>query len=872
MQSQAQSRKRPAPGTSPMVQQQPTPPQPAYSYQQMSENPDFSNFDFSQHFNPDQSQNFNDPIFSPNNDFAYLQNTSQPAAYGGNVTAPASASTDLIRRPRGQQLAVPGSAQQQEQWNGGFGGMNGQNEDDDEQDLDRKVQLAKRDAQGKRKQIPPFVQKLSSFLDSSHTDLIRWSDDGRSFIVLDEDEFARTLIPELFKHNNYASFVRQLNMYGFHKTVNITDGSLRQSEKARKGVKPPSMYSHPYFRKNRPDLLWLIQKPSTKSGAKRKRDGAIKDEYASDEERSFSPGPAGAPVGELLAPGPSGGDGASGQEMATLPRNELTSVRHELQRLQSQQRFISKMITQLKEQNDAFYRQASAFQALHDRHENSINAILTFLATFYNRSLESHGGAQNLVNLFNSNVQNQNQEQDRVVEEFNDGASDNSGQVQRFPKKPQLLLGAGPVASYQQQMARQQRGQANTQPNSERSSLSPPNAGSQRGSASSARPERPSNLKPNSSASPVVKTDAPTPSMLNHVPENDQMMSLINSVNATNADTPSTAAPVFDFTSALDHYQNANGNTPLTPQQRDDMLALMAANQQQQPGNASSSGGGGPRHHDNALISPQPPAMPDLEQLKQTQHQLDMLTNLQKQQDEKVQELNRKLQPLSPTGAIPGLHGQPAAASSDENPFDFPGAPGDYDPNAFIDFDDGSWGGPPASSSSHHPASAAAAGGRNFNDDDDDNALNFDFGNGPIGSGETGEINWDFTNDSGGDMFQTSGGGSGTGTTPGMGMGVFGGGGGDGDGGSWGGEEEEEARDGGYGSGGGGGAGAGAGHGNGVDGGGGGRVESVSSSSAAASPRPQPAAGGGGGGGGEEASPGTTTTTTTTPNKRPRRS
>jgi len=35
--------------------------------------------------------------------------------------------------------------------------------------------------------------------------------------VLDEDEFARRLIPELFKHNKYASFVRQLDMYGFHK-------------------------------------------------------------------------------------------------------------------------------------------------------------------------------------------------------------------------------------------------------------------------------------------------------------------------------------------------------------------------------------------------------------------------------------------------------------------------------------------------------------------------------------------------------------------------------------------------------------------------------------------------------------------------------
>ena len=39
--------------------------------------------------------------------------------------------------------------------------MEGRVQEEDEQELDMKVQLAKRDAQGKRKQIPPFVQKLS---------------------------------------------------------------------------------------------------------------------------------------------------------------------------------------------------------------------------------------------------------------------------------------------------------------------------------------------------------------------------------------------------------------------------------------------------------------------------------------------------------------------------------------------------------------------------------------------------------------------------------------------------------------------------------------------------------------------------------------
>ncbi|KAK1066850.1 Heat shock transcription factor [Friedmanniomyces endolithicus] len=713
MQQSTASHKRAATRASPAaIEQQQILQQQAYQSQQQPEISDFNPYDYSHPYSAEQPFQDAPAIALDGNNFSYLHNTSQIPTYGSDlVPAP---STDLVRRARNQQLATQ-NGQQPEHWNGGYSGMNGQAYEEDEQELAVRVSSAKKDAQGKKKSIPPFVQKLSSFLDSSHTDLIRWSDDGRSFIVLDEDEFARTLIPELFKHNNYASFVRQLNMYGFHKTVNITDGSLRQSEKARKGVKPPSMYSHPYFRRNRPDLLWLIQKPTSKPGVKRKRDGTVKDQYDSDDERQATPGPSAAnpnlgSVGQL-------GSASTTHDVAQLPRSELNTVRRELQKLQNQQRYISQMITQLKEQNDQFYLQASAFQALHDRHENSINAILTFLATFYNRSLEGHG-AQNLVNMF-SNIA-QNQPPQGSVEEVHEGAPEARNQIQRFVKRPPLLL-PGPIAGLQNQ---QQAGSAVTAPPSARTSISPPNDDSYRGSTSSAPPV--SARAKSTSTSPVMKDDAPTPNMLHTIPESDHMMSLINSVNATNASTPSTVAPAFDFGSALEHYQTANGNAPLTPQQRDNMLALMA----------TQHGGPDAAKGNSALMSPAPPTMPDLNQLRQTQQQLEMLTNMQKRQDEKVQDLHRRLQPLSPTGSIPGLAA--ATGLGDEiDPFNITGPPGEYDPNAFIDFGDSNWGDIPA-----------AADGSNSD---------FNYGAAPSGAdGEGDGIDWEFnSNAADGAMFQT---------------------------------------------------------------------------------------------------------------------
>ncbi|KAI3507277.1 hypothetical protein L1887_22194 [Cichorium endivia] len=57
--------------------------------------------------------------------------------------------------------------------------------------------------------------------DPSTDALISWSPTNDSFIVWNEAEFTSELLPKYFKHSNYSSFQRQLNIYvrfGFRKT------------------------------------------------------------------------------------------------------------------------------------------------------------------------------------------------------------------------------------------------------------------------------------------------------------------------------------------------------------------------------------------------------------------------------------------------------------------------------------------------------------------------------------------------------------------------------------------------------------------------------------------------------------------------------
>lgn len=178
--------------------------------------------------------------------------------------------------------------------------------------------------------VPAFLSKLWTLVgDAPSNQLITWSQNGQSFLVLDEQRFSKEILPKYFKHNNMASFVRQLNMYGFRKVVHVDSGIVKLE---RDG---PVEFQHPYFKQGREDLLEHIKR---KVSSSRPEENKIRQE-------------------------------------------DLSKIISSAQKVQIKQETIESRLSALKRENESLWREVAELRAKHLHQQQVIRKIVHFIVT-----------------------------------------------------------------------------------------------------------------------------------------------------------------------------------------------------------------------------------------------------------------------------------------------------------------------------------------------------------------------------------------------------------------------------------------------------------------------------------------------------------
>ncbi|XP_049275166.1 heat shock factor protein isoform X3 [Rhipicephalus sanguineus] len=181
--------------------------------------------------------------------------------------------------------------------------------------------------------VPAFLVKLWKLVeDEKCNDLISWSSNGQSFIIHNQTQFAKELLPLYFKHNNMASLIRQLNMYGFRKVANIDQG-LRSD---REGIE----FFHSCFIRGQECLLEYIKRkvPSSRGGAVVPDDGRARSEVFK----------------ELLS---------------------------DVGSMQGRQEQMDQLLADMKKENGALWREVARLRQEHLKQQQIVEKLIQFLIT-----------------------------------------------------------------------------------------------------------------------------------------------------------------------------------------------------------------------------------------------------------------------------------------------------------------------------------------------------------------------------------------------------------------------------------------------------------------------------------------------------------
>nr|XP_039320453.1 heat shock factor protein 1 isoform X1 [Saimiri boliviensis boliviensis] len=179
--------------------------------------------------------------------------------------------------------------------------------------------------------VPAFLTKLWTLVSDPDTDaLICWSPSGNSFHVFDQGQFAKEVLPKYFKHNNMASFVRQLNMYGFRKVVHMEQGGLVKPER------DDTEFQHPCFLRGREQLLENIKRKVTSVSTLKSEDIKIR-------------------------------------------QDSVTKLLTDVQLMKGKQECMDSKLLAMKHENEALWREVASLRQKHAQQQKVVNKLIQFL-------------------------------------------------------------------------------------------------------------------------------------------------------------------------------------------------------------------------------------------------------------------------------------------------------------------------------------------------------------------------------------------------------------------------------------------------------------------------------------------------------------